>query len=215
MISEVDVAHEINTVERRVGSRVLPAGEARTVTVARSYTAPIDDLWDACTNPERIARWFVPISGELRLGGRYQLQGNAAGTIERCDPPNGFDATWEYGGEVSWIELRLVSLAVGGTRFQLDHISHVSDERWAQFGPGAVGIGWELGLLGLSLYLASGTGHDPREAMAWAASDEGKQFMTRSSERWAAASIAAGTPAAAAHAAQERVTGFYTGVPVS
>ena len=33
--------------------------------------AAIDDVWDACTNPERIPRWFLPVSGDLRLGGRY------------------------------------------------------------------------------------------------------------------------------------------------
>ena len=28
-----------------------------------------------------------PISGDLRLGGRYQLQGNAGGEILVCEPP--------------------------------------------------------------------------------------------------------------------------------
>jgi uncharacterized protein YndB with AHSA1/START domain len=105
----IDVVHEINAVQRQVGSRVLDAGEARTVTVIRTYGAPVEDVWDACTNPERIPRWFLPISGELQVGGRYQLEGNAGGRIERCDPPQSFVATWEYGGEVSWIELRLAS----------------------------------------------------------------------------------------------------------
>jgi uncharacterized protein YndB with AHSA1/START domain len=57
-----------------------------------------------CTNPERIPRWFLPVSGELKEGGRYQLEGNAGGTITRCDPPHGFDATWEMGSDMSWIE---------------------------------------------------------------------------------------------------------------
>lgn len=38
-------------------------------------------MWDACTDPERIPRWFLPISGDLRLNGRYQLEGNAGGAI--------------------------------------------------------------------------------------------------------------------------------------
>src|SRR5882724_8555264 len=29
--------------------------------------------WDAMTNAERIPRWFLPISADLRLSGRYQL----------------------------------------------------------------------------------------------------------------------------------------------
>ena len=40
----------------------------------------------------------------------------------------------------SWIELRLSPGRDGGTRFDLDHITLVADDdKWAQFGPGAVG----------------------------------------------------------------------------
>jgi hypothetical protein len=47
----IDVVHEISAVQRQVGSRVLDAGEARIVTVIRTYGAPVEDVWDACTNP--------------------------------------------------------------------------------------------------------------------------------------------------------------------
>jgi len=207
----IDVIHQIDTVERRVGSRVLEAGEARTITVTRTYQAPVEDVWDACTNPERIPRWFLPISGELRVGGRYQLEGNAAGTIERCDPPRSFTATWEYGGDVSWVELRLSPEPDGGTRFELEHIAHVDDERWAQFGPGAVGVGWDLALVGLTTHLQSGGSLDPHEVMTWSTSEEGRRFMAASSERWRDASVAAGTDRAAAEGAADRTTAFYTG----
>src|SRR4028119_2076153 len=104
-----DVAAQINAVRRHVGNRVLEAGEARTLTISQTYDASVEDLWDACTNAERIPRWFLPIEGDLRVNGRYQFTGNASGTIERCDPPTSFSATWECGGEVSWIEVRLTS----------------------------------------------------------------------------------------------------------
>ena len=94
----IDVTQQINSVRRVVGTRVLDAGQARAVTISRTYAAAIEDVWDACTNAERIPRWFLPVSGDLRLGGHYQLQGNAGGTIERCDPPKSFFATWEFGG---------------------------------------------------------------------------------------------------------------------
>jgi uncharacterized protein YndB with AHSA1/START domain len=208
----IDVVHQISSVQRRVGSRVLDAGEARTVVVSRTYAVPIDDLWDACTNPERIPRWFLPVSGELRPGGRYQLEGNAGGTIQRCDPPRGFDATWEFGGDVTWIELRLTPVE-GGTRFELEHIAHVDDERWAQFGPGAVGVGWDLALsAGLARHLASGASVDPAEAAAWTASEEGRRFMALSSEGWYEANVAAGADPNAARAAADRTTAAYTGV---
>jgi uncharacterized protein YndB with AHSA1/START domain len=209
----IDVTEQISAVRRQVGTRGLEAGEARVVTVAQTYAADLDDVWDACTNAERIPRWFLPITGDLRLGGKYQLEGNAGGTIERCDPPHGFAATWEYGGEVSWIELRLTAEPGGGTRFELDHIAHVDDERWARFGPGAVGIGWDMGLLGLAGHLSGGGGIDPAEGAAWAASDEGRAFMTASNERWYEASVAAGTDPAAARTAADRTIAAYTGAP--
>jgi uncharacterized protein YndB with AHSA1/START domain len=211
MADGVDVTHEINSVRRQVGRRVFKAGEARVVTISRTYGSAPDDVWDACTNPERIPRWFLPVSGDLRVGGRFQLQGNAGGTIERCDPPKSFFATWEYGGEVSWIELRLTPAEDGGTRFELEHIAHVDDSRWAEFGPGAVGVGWDLGLLGLSRHLASGASVDPSESMAWLTSDEGRRFVTSSSEAWGEANAAAGEPEESARAAAQRTTAAYTG----
>jgi uncharacterized protein YndB with AHSA1/START domain len=210
----IDVAHEVNSVDRRIGSRTLEAGEVRTLTVSRTYDTPPDDLWDACTNPERLSRWFLPISGDLRPGGRYELQGNASGTISRCDPPHSIDATWEYGGQISWIELRLTPEGEGRTRFALEHIAHVEDEMWAQYGPGAVGVGWDQGLLGLSLYLAGGADLPERsEIEAWQLSDVGRAFAGRSSDRWADASIAWGTDPEEARAAAARTTAFYTGAP--
>ncbi len=62
----------------------------------------------------------------------------------------------------------------GGGRHALHPGAHrVDDERWVQFGPGAVGVGWDLGLLGLRLYLAGdGTPVDPAAFQTWSASDE-------------------------------------------
>jgi uncharacterized protein YndB with AHSA1/START domain len=206
----IDVVQQINAVRRAVGARVLEAGEARTVTISQSYGAPLDDVWDALTNPARIPRWFLPVSGDLRVGGRYQLEGNAGGTIERCDPPDGFAATWEYGGQVSWIEVRLSAQPAGGTRVELEHIAHV-DDKWAEFGPGAVGIGWDLSFLGLAIHLSSGEAVDRQESMAWTTSDEGRRFMSLSSQEWCDASVAAGADADDAQAAAGRTTAAYTG----
>lgn len=207
----IDVTHQINAVRRQVGTRMLEAEEARSLTISQTYDADLDDVWDACTNPERIPRWFLPVSGDLRLGGHYQLEGNASGKIERCDPPNSFAATWEYGGGISWIEVRLTSEPEGGTRFELEHIAHVDDEQWDQFGPGAVGVGWDMGLMGLAVHLSSGHAVDPAEAAAWVVSDQGIQFTTLSSRHWCDASIAAGTDPADAQAAADRTTAAYTG----
>jgi uncharacterized protein YndB with AHSA1/START domain len=207
-----DVRQEINAVRRQVGTRMLEAGEARVVTISRAYNGTVEEVWDACTNPERIPRWFLPVSGELREGGRFQLEGNASGTIERCDPPKGFSATWEFGGKVSWIEIRLSARPGGATLLELDHIAR-PDEHWEQFGPGAVGIGWDMGLFGLAGHLSGPAAVTPPEAAAWMASEEGQEFMRLSSEGWRDADIESGTDEAAASAAAGRTLAFYTGNP--
>jgi uncharacterized protein YndB with AHSA1/START domain len=207
-----DIDREIDAVTRRVHERTLAEGEARCVTIARSYRTTLADLWDACTDPERIPRWFLPVSGELRLGGHYQLEGNASGTIERCEPPRSFAATWEYGGNISWIEVGLTAEADGWTRFELEHTALLEDiAHWTEFGPGAVGIGWDLGLRGLGRHLASGAAVAQDDGAAWMASEGGKAFVSLSSARWLDAAIAAGADPVEARAAAERTTAAYTG----
>lgn len=212
----IDVSEQINSVRRQVGSRTIEAGEARTVVVSQTYPAAAEDLWDACTNPERIPRWFSPVTGELKLGGRYQVEGNAGGTVERCDPPKSFAATWEFNGQTSWIEVRLTPEGDERTRFELEHIALVNDEGlafWDLYGPGAVGLGWDLALIGLTLHFASGGEQvDPKAVEAWTMSDEGKRFIGLASEKWRDANVEAGFASAeAAQAAADRTTAFYTG----
>ena len=74
---DLDVGRELGTVERSVSSPERDGQPARAVTLSRSYGTTIEDLWDAVTSGERIARWFLPISGDLGPGRRYQLEGNA------------------------------------------------------------------------------------------------------------------------------------------
>jgi uncharacterized protein YndB with AHSA1/START domain len=210
----IDVAQQINAVSREVGTRVFGPGEARIMTMTQTYSADPEDVWDACTNPERIPRWFLPVTGELKPGGRYQLEGNAGGTIERCDPPKSFFVTWEFDNQTSWLEIRVVPEVEGKTRLELEHIAHVSEELWAQFGPGAVGMGWDGALLGLAQHLTPGRPSvTPEDAAAWAMSPEGIEFMAMSAERWYEADVAMGTDPKSARAAADRVKSFYTTPP--
>jgi uncharacterized protein YndB with AHSA1/START domain len=208
----MDIQHEIAATRRVVGARTLEAGEAAVVTLSRAFPTDVADLWSACTEADRIARWFLPVSGELRLGGRYQLEGNAGGTVTACDPPTGFDATWEFGGGVSWIEVRLTP-DDDGARLTLTHIAHVDDDHWRQFGPGAAGIGWDLGLLGLAAHL-TGSGITPDQAEEWSASEEGRSFIAACGGEWAGASTASGMDREDAVARAERTVAFYTGAEV-
>jgi uncharacterized protein YndB with AHSA1/START domain len=181
------------------------------VRISETYATTVDDLWDACTNPERIPRWFLPVSGDLRLGGRYQLEGNAGGTIEACDPPDTFTATWEFGGAVSRIRVRLSAEAPDATRLEIDHFDLAEDDHWRQFGPGAVGVGWDLGLhAGLRQHLQTGGAVDPAAAAAWTVSAEGRAFVTESARAWGDAHAAAGAAQDEARAAADRTIAAYT-----
>ena len=208
---EFDVEGQLGAAERSVSSLERDRKPARAVTLARGYATPVEDLWDAVTNRERIPRWFLPISGALERGGRYQLEGNAGGVITACHRPSHLGLTWEFGGDVSWVELRLSDEGAGRARLALTHTAHLS-EHWGEYGPGAVGVGWEMGLLGLALHLAQPTAPKPDEA-AFATSRDGRAFIAGCSAGWERAAVAAGADPDAARAAAGRTTAFYTGEP--
>jgi uncharacterized protein YndB with AHSA1/START domain len=205
-----DIARLIGAVTREVRNETYEGKTAKVVVASRVYDTSIDDLWDAITNAERLPRWFLPVEGELKLGGRYQLKGNAGGTITRCEPPRELAMTWEFGGGVSWVEITLREEGEG-THLRLRHIAH-PEEHWDKFGPGAVGVGWELGLMGLGKHIAnpgSALSHDAEEA--WSISPEGKRFIRGSSDGWRDADIAGGAEAAHAREVAERTRKFYSG----
>ncbi|MFE1438708.1 SRPBCC family protein [Streptomyces sp. NPDC058739] len=207
----IDVTDQITSVRRRAGRRPFKAAEARYVTIGRVFDVPLDDLWNACTSPERLPQWFLPLTGDLRVGGQYQLEGHAGGTIDRCDPPERLLATWEYEGDISWIELRLSPEGEGRTYFELEHLFDTVDEKWAEYGPGAVGVGWDMALVGLTLHLATGESVDGEQAMAWFGSTEGLSFITASGESWYTANVDSGEDPAVARAAADRNAAAYTG----
>jgi uncharacterized protein YndB with AHSA1/START domain len=70
---------ELASIDRNVARD--DAGGTVTVMISRTYDADAKDVWDALTNPERLPRWFYPVSGDLRVGGTFQLEGNAGGEI--------------------------------------------------------------------------------------------------------------------------------------
>ncbi len=162
----IDIVREIEAVQREVGTGRIAAGEGRAIRLRRTYDAPIDDVWDALTNPDRIGRWFLPISGDYRLGGRYQFEGNAGGEIVACERPNRLRITWAYGevasdADVSELEVRLSSAGDEATVLELEHTAILPDEMWIEYGPGAVGVGWDQGALGLALHLRGESVGDP------------------------------------------------------
>jgi uncharacterized protein YndB with AHSA1/START domain len=213
MFSNSSITNALRAEFHRFEDRQHEGKPARVMIAKRTYNTDVDDLWDALTNRERIPRWFLPIEGDLKLGGRYQFQGNAGGTITHCDPPQALDVTWECGPSLGWVNVRLLPDGER-TALTLEHIVPASDadEHWTQFGPGAVGVGWDLALLGMDRYLAGGGKAVDREAAAaWVASDEGKAFIRASAEAWRAAHVAFGADETIARGMAERTAAAYTG----
>lgn len=215
----VDVPTQLTSVTRayRVEER---DGELQHVqTLEQDYPAALADVWEAVTTAERIARWFLPISGELREGGRYQFEGQAGGEVTSCEPPAdgaaAYSVTWEAMGSVSWVTVRLEAVSEESTRFELEHSSTVADvpaEMWETFGPGATGVGWDGGLLGLSLHLGAVEGSlAPAEAEAWAGTEEGRAFYRGAADGWAVAHTASGEDPEVAQRNADATYGFYTG----
>ncbi|WP_412541387.1 SRPBCC family protein [Longispora sp. K20-0274] len=201
----IDIASEVDAVRRMVGGRATPTGEDRTVHLQRSFAVPVVDVWAACTEPARIGSWFLPVTGDLRVGGKYQLVGNAGGEILRCQPPRLLSLSWVFGESTTGLELRLSEDAAGGTVLDLEH-SVALDEHWAEFGPGAVGVGWDMAVLSLSRYLRGRPVPDP---VSWPTSAEARDFVTRAAGAWGAAHEVSGAPTGDATAAAARTRAAY------
>jgi uncharacterized protein YndB with AHSA1/START domain len=185
----IDIVSQLNAIQRKVER--LPttgsSGERVSVLLQRDYAAPIDDVWSAVTQPDRIKRWFMPISGELRVGGSFQLEGNAGGDILACEPPRLLRVT--FGGPTSLVEVHLTAQGEDETVLELEHTVSIE---MAQSGAGAlyVGPGWDGALMGLDLFLRGEAIGDPA---AMANSLEVQAFSKQSIYTWVAVVKDSGT----------------------
>jgi hypothetical protein len=109
------------------------------------------------------------------------------------------------------VEVRLTAVGSDATRLRLEHTAVVPEDRWAEYGPGAVGVGWDGAMLGLTLYLRTGSTVENPEA--WQVGDEGRAFNTRSSEAWGEANRAAGADPEVAARGVANSTAFYVPAP--
>jgi uncharacterized protein YndB with AHSA1/START domain len=73
------------------------------VRVEDVYDTDVHDLWQACTAPERLARWIAEVSGDLREGGTvravFTSTWSGPARIEVCDAPHHLLVTTEPGAE--------------------------------------------------------------------------------------------------------------------
>ena len=214
----VDIAAQLGAVDRGIRTTDIDGVASYVQTLGQTYPSPIDDVWDALTSADRIGRWFLPVSGDLRLGGHYQFEGNAGGEVLDCAPPADGVASvrvsWGMGpGTETYVTVRLTADG-DRTHLELEHVAAADvlpPGMWEQFGPAGTGMGWDSGLLGLALHLANPEFRDEFDAAAWTASDEGMAFLRGSANAWAAVHEADGADPGAAKAAADATYGMYTG----
>ena len=199
----IDIEKQIGATSRQVVQQHTERGETVAVTLERRYAAEAADVWQAITDPDRVRRWFLPLTGDLREGGTFQLEGHAGGDIMTCEPPRRLVVT--FGGESSIVD---VVLAGEGDQTLLK-LTHSVPIELAGSGAGAlyVGPGWDGALLGIAQYLAGEVTSDP---VAAANSPEVQDFNGSSIKEWIAAIEASGTADAdAISAAQQAALAQY------
>jgi uncharacterized protein YndB with AHSA1/START domain len=185
----IDLLTQLSDIHRSVAREAdATSGDVVRVTLTRRYATTPDDLWSALTDPARIARWFMPVTGELTEGGHFDLEGNASGEVIECDAPRRFRVT--FGGPESIVQVTLAAVGADATELTLDHAVPIA---MAQNIAGAlfVGPGWDGALLGIRMHLDGFVG-DPKEA---ANSPEVIAANVASLELWRAVVEAAGATA--------------------
>lgn len=206
--SMYDLAGWVAGTSRDVERRLVSGSERYAVILRRQYGVLAEEVWDACTSAARLAEWFLPISGELRLGGRYQFEGNAGGQILDCDRPRLVRVSWEYGDNpAQQLTLQVSQQPGAGAAVQLEHAGPAELAGVPEFAFG-VGPGWDPALIALGTYLDA----DMPDKSWWLESPEARELIERSVRAWQQVlndrEIA--TPAVIAKAAETSLA-FYTG----
>jgi uncharacterized protein YndB with AHSA1/START domain len=182
----IDIVQQLNATQRRLGDRPVATGEGRSLHLRRTYDAAVEDVWDACTDPDRLSRWLAPVEGDLRVGGKFQLKDNAGGEILACEQPHRIKVTWAFGdGMPTEVEVRFTADGDGTTVLELEHAcpAAIVDELVRTYGPGgtiSIGSGWDLALLGLDLHL----GGAEMEAATWQDAPEIRHFAVDTCAAW-------------------------------
>jgi uncharacterized protein YndB with AHSA1/START domain len=170
----VDFTDALGAVEREV----IQSDDQIVVRMRRRYDYDVQDVWNAITDAGRLSRWFAPLSGDLREGGKFEVEGQASGEILRCEPPSLLKVT--YGGETSLVEVRLEA-AGSGTALTLRHSVPL------EFAGGAAGAlyagpGWDVAFLGLGLHLSGENVGDP---VAWENTLDVQRYNAKVIDAWA------------------------------
>lgn len=143
-----------------IGQLSRAASGHRDLRLERAYDTDPDDLFAALSDPDRLARWFATVDGDLRVGGRYRVRfdeqdvsQHVTGTINTCEPPRLLEVSWEMRGEpTSTVSARITATASGASMLVLEHRG-LSDASAAGHG-----AGWQAYAEALGAVLSGGAG---------------------------------------------------------
>lgn len=148
---------------RTLGTLHRLDGERGAVRVEDVYATDVEDLWDACTDPDRLVRWIADVSGELEVGGSFTASFTSgwegSGRVDVCERPHRLlVTTWEDESreQESTIEATLTPVD-GGTRLVVEERGMPVDQL------PAYGAGWQVHAEDLAAHVA-GQDRDPDEA---------------------------------------------------
>lgn len=148
---------------RTLGTLHRLDGDRGAVRVEDVYATDVEDLWDACTDPDRLVRWIADVSGELEVGGsftaRFTSGWEGSGRVDVCERPHRLlVTTWEDESreQESTIEATLTPVD-GGTRLVVEERGMPVDQL------PAYGAGWQVHAEDLASHVA-GRDRDPDEA---------------------------------------------------
>ena len=163
----IDIVREIEAVQREVGSDRIPAGDGRAVRLQtrlrRAHRGrlgrpdePRADRPLVPADQRRLPpRRSLPVRGQRRRRDRrVRAAESAEGDlgVRRDRPARPTSRSSRSGCRRSTTRRPVL---------ELEHTAVVPEERWDQYGPGAVGVGWDQGLLGLALAPARRPVGDP------------------------------------------------------
>lgn len=155
------------TSTERGGDRILgslrSADSAGVVRIKDRYDIAIADLWSALTDPDRLARWYGQVEGDLREGGAFRLSIEAddwegAGRVEACDPPRRLlvttretDESWRKGRGASPFDevIEATLTAESDQTILVIEVRGIPLDKIAFYG-----VGWQIHAENLAAHLA-------------------------------------------------------------
>lgn len=149
------------------GTRILgslrSADGTGVVRIEDRYDTDVDDLWQALTDPARLARWHGQVEGDLRPGGEFRLyvesdDNDMSGRVKACEPPRRLvvttretDESWRKGnGAPPFDQVTEATLTADGDQAILViEVRGIPLDKVAFYG-----AGWQIHAENLAAYLA-------------------------------------------------------------